>query len=105
MFSVIYSIPGFAVVNKPFDVAMDTDNSSSTTLATKNESPPAFTVQSWAESDPQNLLKIAKNPPASVDDDRDEVSSRRRNTKDTIDGKVRFVHQLDFSTSGLLCLA
>jgi 23S rRNA-/tRNA-specific pseudouridylate synthase len=107
-FSVIYSIPGFAVINKPFNVAMDGEINENST-----------TVQHWAESNPeaQKMLRIAKNQfqkeeqqqqkndKNDDDDDADDQQSQRRNTKDVIDGKVRFVHQLDFSTSGLLCLA
>lgn len=114
-FSVIHTSPGFAIINKPFHVPMDSSGD--------NTSP--VTVQSWVESENggKKMLKDAMFPYNSdvqqqqnENEDKEETAQQksqqqhqlptnRRNTKDAIDGKMRFVHQLDFATSGLLCLA
>ena len=97
-FEILFATPGLCVVNKPPDVAMDGDAH-------------AHTVQGWVTSDAgQQALRAAgaigaPPPPSQLPPTTPPPHHDRRHDDDGVDGKLRFVHQLDYATSGLLALA
>ncbi|RNF12296.1 pseudouridylate synthase [Trypanosoma rangeli] len=89
-FSVIYGNEELVVVSKPHDVPMDGEEH-------------VVTVEKWAHA--YRAKSDCANSAAGGDADRDE---RAAGTAGTYTGRrnlVKFVHQLDYATSGVLCIA
>ncbi|EAN96658.1 hypothetical protein C3747_277g2 [Trypanosoma cruzi] len=89
-FSVIYGNEELVVVNKPHDVPMD------------GEACPV-TVEKWAWAYLAKGGCADNNAGGGVEkeDDTTRTAGRRRGEKKM----VKFVHQLDYATSGVLCVA
>jgi 23S rRNA-/tRNA-specific pseudouridylate synthase len=82
-FAVIYQNEELLVVNKPFDVAMDGDRD--------------VTVEKWVHLSQAELLQ--RPLPAGTQ------SEKHNGNKGPTKKDLKFVHQLDYATSGVLCLA
>lgn len=99
-FRVLFSHPAMVAIHKPADVAMDEpectpaeDQSEAvTSLPPTNYSLPRSTVSSWAYS----YMKTH----GIYDAMHDALERKNQRRK-----QLKFVHQLDYGTSGVLCLA
>ncbi|ORC90921.1 pseudouridylate synthase [Trypanosoma theileri] len=90
-FRVIYENEDLVVVNKPHDVPMDGD-----------EHP--VTVERWALSHRANTSSDNNNN-NNNNKNNGNLSSKESGAPTDGKKKVKFVHQLDYATSGVLCVA
>jgi 23S rRNA-/tRNA-specific pseudouridylate synthase len=82
-FEIIFTNEELMVVNKPFDVAMDGNHD--------------LTVEKWVHATQGDFL--ARPLPTGTQ------SAEHNGNKGPTKKELKFVHQLDYATSGVLCLA
>lgn len=83
-FKVLFQSEELLVVDKPFDVAMDGDREE-------------LTVEKWVSQSQQAFL--SRPLPQG------NLAAGHNGSKGVAEKRLKFVHQLDYATSGVLCLA
>lgn len=98
--TVLHEDDNFVIVNKPFDVRIDIPTSRAHNFLSE------ITIADWWYKWALNRIKeLGLEIPVVTDPNAPAQHNVRRGEGVVIDTRVRFCHQLDFATSGIICLA